>query len=290
MGWEPRQGGVYYYSATRENGRVRHRYLGRGEAARAAAALDSEARDRRRAEAEAVRSLRERLATPDAAMAALDAACDLALEAAIVSAGFHRRNYSAWRRRRSSRPAPTGRTIPHGGDEVMFKKAVPAEAARAAEDEIKLLLERARSGDVRALPALRETLDTNPDLATSLADLPAHVRSVWLSLIAGQDLALKESLGRKAAVMLDELAGPGSPALERLLAERVVASWLQVNHADAMAARADVPLKQAAFAQARLDSAHRRHLAAIGALATLRRLMPAATEVTPVPMAALPGA
>lgn len=172
----------------------------------------------------------------------------------------------------------------------MFTRAVPAEAARAAEDEIKLLLERARAGDVQALPALRETLDMNPELALAWGDLAAHARAAWLSLIAGHDLALKESLGRKAAAMLYELAGPGAPPLERLLAERVVATWLEVNHADAAAAQAEgVTLRQASFSLKRQESAHRRHLAAIGALATVRRLVPAAAEVVvPAPMAPLP--
>ena len=109
MGWERRPGGNYYYRSIRTgDGHVGKRYFGNGVAAEVAAGLDAEARARRRAEAEAARSLRERLATPDAAMAALDAACALALEAALVSAGFHRQNYSAWRRRRHVHQGRTG--------------------------------------------------------------------------------------------------------------------------------------------------------------------------------------
>ena len=92
--------------------------------------------------------------------------------------------------------------------------------------------------------------------------------------------------------MLDELAGPGAPALERLLAERVVATWLEVNYADAAAAQAaGASLRQASFALKRQESAHRRHLAAIGATGDfVRRLVPAAAEVVVQipPMAPLP--
>jgi hypothetical protein len=94
-------------------------------------------------------------------------------------------------------------------------------------------------------------------------------------VIGGADLALKESLGRKAAAMRNELVGPSSPPLEGLLAERVVGSWLQLAQAEATVAQAtNSPMKQVAFAEKRLDAAHRRHLHATGALATLQRWMP----------------
>src|SRR4051812_22751717 len=110
------------------------------------------------------------------------------------------------------------------------------------------LLERARGGDIEALPALRVALDSNPELWLHWGDLGARVRELLIALIAGPDLAFGEALARRVAAMLDELAGPGAPPLERLLGERVVATWLQVHHADVMAARTDVSVKQAAFA------------------------------------------
>ena len=101
MAWESRASGKYYYRSIRTfDGRVVKSYFGNGLAAGMAAELDAEARARRRAEADAVAAERARLAPPDAAMAALDAACRLTMEATLVAAGFHRFNY-AWRRRRA---------------------------------------------------------------------------------------------------------------------------------------------------------------------------------------------
>src|SRR4051794_33893276 len=93
-------------------------------------------------------------------------------------------------------------------------------SARAAEDEIRGLLGRARGGDAAALPALRAALDGRPELWRAYGDLAAHARAAWVDLIAGHDLALAECLARQAAVLLGELAGPAAPPLERLLAER----------------------------------------------------------------------
>jgi hypothetical protein len=101
MGWEPRPGGYYLYKSTRRpDGRVRKLYLGNGPAARAIAELDAEARARRRAEAEALAAERAQLAPAEEATAALDRACQLALEATLTAAGYRRHNYGAWRRRR----------------------------------------------------------------------------------------------------------------------------------------------------------------------------------------------
>jgi hypothetical protein len=94
-------------------------------------------------------------------------------------------------------------------------------------------------------------------------------------VIGGADLGMKESLERKIAAMRAELVGPSSSPLEGLLAERVIASWLQLAHAEASVAQAaNTTMKQVAFAEKRLDAAQRRHLNAIGALATLQRLIP----------------
>jgi len=146
-----------------------------------------------------------------------------------------------------------------------------------AEAEIRDLLERARRGDADALPGLRAALDGHPEVWRSYGDLAAHAQAAWIGLIGGPDLALGEALGRRAAALRAELAGPASTPIEALLAERVVACWLQVNYSDAAAAQAGgVSLKQAAFAQQRQDAAHRRYLTALGALATVRRLLPVA--------------
>jgi hypothetical protein len=92
---------------------------------------------------------------------------------------------------------------------------------------------------------------------------------------------MTESVTRKAAALRADLAGPSATSLEGLLADRVVACWLQVHYADAAVAQAGtVSLAQAAFAQKRQDAANRRYLTAIAALATVRRLLPVGVEAT----------
>jgi hypothetical protein len=156
----------------------------------------------------------------------------------------------------------------------MSENLAPATPGSAAEDEVRAVLERARRGDAASLPALRAALDEHPEIWEQYGDLAAHALQSWLGLICGDDLSLKESLDRKLSEMTAELAGPAPSPLETLLVGRVVATWLQLHHADIVAARAvDVSIRQADFAIGRQDSANRRHLQAIGALATVRRLL-----------------
>jgi hypothetical protein len=158
------------------------------------------------------------------------------------------------------------------------------DRAAAAEDEVRGLFERAQGGDEEAAPVLRSAFDENPSLSLAYGDVGLHARHAWIRVIAGKDVALRESLERKVTAMLDELATSSAPPLERLLAEQVVASWLVLSHADAMAAQASqagVSVRQATFALKRHGAAHRRHTMAIAALATFRRLLTSGDALVP---------
>ena len=97
MAWELRPGGRYYYRSVRRAGRVRKVYLGRGAAAELAAQLAAEAKARRAAEAAAARAELALFGPLETAVADLDAACKLAVEATLMVAGYRRVDY-AWRR------------------------------------------------------------------------------------------------------------------------------------------------------------------------------------------------
>lgn len=79
---------------------------------------------------------------------------------------------------------------------------------------------------------------------------------------------------RSVAAFEEELTGPHPSALERVLAERVVVSWLEVHTLDpVLTERKEMTLAQAAFFDKRRDRAHRRLLAAIRTLVGVRTLL-----------------
>jgi hypothetical protein len=133
---------------------------------------------------------------------------------------------------------------------------------------------RAEEGDESVLPELRAALNVNGWVWQDYGNLGRQSEAAWLQLIAGKNLMLHESTRRKAEQLRAELAGPEPSPLERLLVDRVVACWLQVNYADAAYAqqKGSTPAQHTA-ALRRQNSAQQRHLQAAKALAAVRRLL-----------------
>jgi len=80
------------------------------------------------------------------------------------------------------------------------------------------------------------------------------------------------------ACMREEVAGDNPSPLERLRAERVTATWLQVQLFEGIYASSmfkSMTLVQADHHQRRIDKAHKRHLCAVRALAQVRKMGPA---------------
>ena len=103
--------------------------------------------------------------------------------------------------------------------------------------ELETLVRQGMAGDQRVLPALRELLDTRPELWQDLNTLADRVRQAWLQRLTGSDVVAQEILTRQLQALQAELAGPYATPLERLLVERIALCWLQVQHADLTAAQ-----------------------------------------------------
>ena len=99
MAWERRGDGLYYYRSERENGRVRKRYVGRGEVAELVAHADETGRAVREWRRRDERAELERAREISEAGAELDAAAEVLARAEMVAAGYHDHK-GGWRRRR----------------------------------------------------------------------------------------------------------------------------------------------------------------------------------------------
>jgi hypothetical protein len=74
--------------------------------------------------------------------------------------------------------------------------------------------------------------------------------------------------------MKTELCGPSPSPLEKLLAARVTATWLQVAYYDALSAQsAKGDDGRSKMIQRQQDAAARRHQAALKAMATIKKLL-----------------
>jgi hypothetical protein len=149
---------------------------------------------------------------------------------------------------------------------------------RDTVERLRELTKKAEQGDKGAVPEIREILEQSPDLAWRFTDVGRVAEwSLIQKITKEKDLSSKELIRFQLESMREEVAGNNPSALERLVAERVVASWLQVQLFEGLYAQnvGNLSMKQADYYQKRIDWAHRRHLSAIRMLAQIRKLGPA---------------
>jgi hypothetical protein len=140
------------------------------------------------------------------------------------------------------------------------------------------LVGRADKGDEKAVPAIREILDGSPDLAWRMRNIGKLAERLLVGeMTAEGDAAAKEMMEHQLESMRLDIAGDNPSPLEILLAERVVATWLQVQLFEGLYASGlgKHALTQDNYYQKRLDRAHGRHLSAIRTLAQIRKMGPA---------------
>jgi hypothetical protein len=156
-----------------------------------------------------------------------------------------------------------------------------AQENRSDVERLAELVARAEIGDEAVLPRLREFLDLRPEIWESAGDVAQRARGAQIALYAGPNLLLRESVERKLAALKDELSVPNQSALERLIIERVMISWLQGATADRQLAQDDeVSAATANTRQKRVDQSNRRFLAASRQLATVRKLLTETAEIS----------
>jgi hypothetical protein len=144
-------------------------------------------------------------------------------------------------------------------------------------NELRDIVEVAHDGDAKALSRLREILKELPSLANIFADLADKAEQVFIKRVSGADPLIKEALPVKLKAMRGDLCGPNPSALERLMAERIVACWLQLQHAEIVYAQnlGNLSIPQNEYHQRRLDRLHRRYLSSVKSLAQIRKMGPA---------------
>jgi hypothetical protein len=100
MAWEKRAGTLYYYRSKKTaDGRVVKEYLGRGPRAQHVAQAAAEARRRAEEERRALTEEKGRLADLGGVTERVYDAVLLLTEAILLSQGYHRPKYRAWRSR-----------------------------------------------------------------------------------------------------------------------------------------------------------------------------------------------
>src|SRR5437899_2879346 len=116
-----------------------------------------------------------------------------------------------------------------GGGNAVNDETKDQRLAPEVLNEISAIIARAKVGDETAVPRLRELLNAHPLLWQWYGDMGAQTEKAWVVLIAGKDLHLHECLLQYIADMKQNLAGASASPLERLVIQRIVACWLQLQ-------------------------------------------------------------
>lgn len=139
--------------------------------------------------------------------------------------------------------------------------------------ELRDLVERAGYGDETAIIDLRALLNAMPELWKQVGDLAKHVETVWIKLLSGNNRLTQQCLHREAERRRTELLGDNATPIERHLIETIVASWLQLRHAEILMANSmGATDSQLNFFHRRLESAQKQHRTAIDQLVKVRKL------------------
>jgi hypothetical protein len=166
------------------------------------------------------------------------------------------------RRRVGSKPVDTKQTK---GD---YHPALPSRA------DFDALLARAEEGDTDSLRNLRVLLKTHPSIWEAVTDFPKQAEESLIKLIAGDLPFLSESLRCQLDGIRKELTCVGDGPIERLLIEQIVLSWLDLNFTQITVIESRERRTDSRVWGQRVDRAQRRYLAAIKALAKIRKKCP----------------
>jgi hypothetical protein len=151
------------------------------------------------------------------------------------------------------------------------------EESEKAVEKLRDLLRLAEKGQEDAMPKIRQILSEHPDLAWQFVHLGHMGEDILIGRMTREgDLATKELFRCQLNAMREEIAGENPSPLERLLAERIVATWLQIQLFEGLYASGmskSMTIAQGGYHQKRLDQTYRRHLSAIRALAQIRKLL-----------------
>jgi hypothetical protein len=257
MGWETRSGKRYYYRSLWRNGTCVKEYVGTGPVAEVAARIDAVAGAERAARRTARDTRANGVATVARALAPFYALVDSVLAIVFAQAGYHmsRKN---WRKKRGFAPPLAGQA----------SQLLPPAPEPTGPDGGPLpgpeLVARAETGDGGAAHAVRARANTVGPLEALGGDVAAVAISHIIGRMVATDSPARAVLEAKMQAIRLELVGPSATVLERLVADRVVATWLDLHKMEgeyAYASAAEVRAQQPAF-----TAAQRRYFGAIDEL------------------------
>lgn len=271
MAWEKRGNGrqYFYLSERQADGSVRKRYCGRGMLAE----VESIRLEWKACLRQCELQERKTILDLESMTQSYAESTRTTVEAHFFADGFHNPTSRGWRRRREMIRVPEADEQEPGLQEPGLQEPQETETEEFTMGE---LVSRCRRGDKHAAKTLRKVLNEHPDLYDGLGQVSQKVQVKWVRAITGTDLFEREMLLRATMNLRRELIKEGTGTqLERLVIEQVVSSHLQqAFHESREAELASMGIETSKYRLDATKRASQRHVKAMGALATLRSMIP----------------
>lgn len=146
-------------------------------------------------------------------------------------------------------------------------------------EELQALLKRTQAGDPKTLPVVRKMLENPANVEVFGGNLAEAAERAFATAIAGKDVGMCEAVLRRMELLREELLDESESPIERVVVERVVACWLQLQDAELRLAREPADSERLWKREKRAEAVERRFLSSVKALALVRRLGAATLQV-----------
>ncbi len=280
MPWHTINGHSYFFRTTRKNGKTKREYFGCGRAAQVADAayyyIDQLKRLRQEQERRDVDEFRT--SEDQLGVAEFAAQIETFARGVLAAAGYRQHNRGQWRKFKMHAEQSTSSLAPL--DDQAKLAAMAAEFDRCVPSSVDAIIDMftsAAKGDAAAAERVRDLLrfDTDGYYARLLGhDVSSRLQWRLVMRAARNDLALRETLMAQTDQIRREAAGPNPSPSEKLLADRVAITWLNLHSLEFMLVESEHKLsgKMIEELSRHIVRANKMYLAALKTLATVRRL------------------
>ena len=223
---------TYAYRSVRDGKKVGKVYLGGGACAREMMAMQELSRSKALARGIAEAEEEAKLWPLRQRMGLFAGEAKQGLEALYYAAGFYRSQCRHWRRRKMDMDKTPQLTVRSGGPESTQPVLTEDRKAQLGRnDRLRSLCAQIKAGKSHVRSQLRELLrEEDPADIKRIADLTELIADRWASKIAPNSEVARASIVIDAMDHCRALAPPGSTAVEKILADRVVLSRLQQTY------------------------------------------------------------
>ena len=170
-------------------------------------------------------------------------------------------------------------TVPSKSAGAASQIAKPTGWARPIS-EINGIIQKAEEGNAPAMAEVKEMLARAGTADLLGGNVAQEALKALIARYTGKSPVVQECITRKLHELRTELSGPNPTSLEKLLVERVLATWLHLHHLEKLyAGKESFTLEVGVYYQKVISAAQKRYLAAIKGLAEVRKLALPALQV-----------